>query len=161
MLVVGLGGGLMLEDLPPSVEEVEVIELEPLVIEANRAIAKQRRRDPLADPRLTLRVNDARGSLLLTGRRFDAIVSQPSHPWTAGSSPLYTREFFALVRSRLAEDGVFVQWIGPGFVDEGLLRTILATLCDVFEHVELYHPSGGILFLASPASLTSRAPSAL
>lgn len=157
MLVVGLGGGLLLEYVPPTIEDLEVVELEPLVIEANRVVAPKRGRDPLADPRLRLRVNDARGALLLTGRRFDAIVSQPSHPWTAGASPLYTREFFSLARSRLADDGVFVQWIGPGFVDAALLRTILATLCDVFEQVELYQPHGGLLFLASAEALVDEA----
>jgi spermidine synthase len=54
---------------------------------------------------------------MLADRRWDAIVSQPSHPWTAGASHLYTREFSALVHSRLSPGGVFVQWIGAAFVD--------------------------------------------
>ena len=99
-------------------------------------------------------VNDARGALQLTGARFDAIVSQPSHPWTAGASHLYTREFFSLVRDHLAPGGVFVQWIGLGFVDGPLLKTLVATLLDVFPTVRLYQPTpGAVLFLASDADL--------
>jgi hypothetical protein len=85
----------------------------------------------------------------------DAIVSQPSHPWTAGASHLYTREFFELVRERLAPDGVFLQWMSTVFVDEALLRSLVATLTDVFPYVQVYQPGGldALLFLASRAPL--------
>jgi spermidine synthase len=154
LLLIGLGGGQAAEHLPRTLEQIDVVELEPEVVEANRVVAAGRRQDPLADPRLRVTTNDARGGLLLTGRRYDAVVSQPSHPWTAGSAHLYTREFFALVRDHLAEDGVFVQWIGSSFVDEPLLRSLLATLLDVFPHVRLYRPvPPGLLFVASAAPL--------
>ncbi len=154
MLIVGLGGGVVLEAVPSSVHTVDVIELEPEVVAANAAVAPERRIDPLADPRVRLHINDARGALLLTGARFDAIVSQPSHPWTAGASHLYTRQFFALARDRLQPGGVFVQWIGSTFVDEELLRTLVATLGDVFPYVRVYRPELlSVLFLASDRPL--------
>jgi spermidine synthase len=172
LLMVGLGGGRALEVVPETVERIEVVELEAEVVAANREVGALRWRDPLADPRLRLHVNDARNTLLLTQRRFDAIVSQPSHPWLAGASHLYTREFFELARSRLVEGGVFVQWIGLAFVDPLLFRSLLATLAGVFEHTQVYQPGGapGVLFLASDAPLAiassarralSRAPAAL
>ena len=74
MLVVGFGGGVIIEAVPPSVRRIDVIELEPKVIEANRGIAALRRRDPLSDPRLNVILNDARGALRLTSHRYDAIV---------------------------------------------------------------------------------------
>lgn len=154
MLVIGLGGGVTLEDVPTSVEEIRVVELEPEVLEANRRLAGLRRKDPLADPRVTLHLTDARGALARTRRSFDAIVSQPSHPWTAGASQLFTREFFALVRERLSPSGVFVQWMGTAFVDRDLLASLVATLHDVFPHVEIYRAEvGSVLMLASPAPL--------
>ena len=151
MLVVGFGGGLIVEAVPPNFDKIDVVELESEMIAASERIAGARRTDPLSDPRLKLIVNDARGALLLTRERYDAILSQPSHPWTAGSSHLYTREFFQLVRDHLTEDGVFVQWMGLGFIDEALFKTLLVTLQDVFAHVRVYRPSpGGLLFTASP-----------
>jgi spermidine synthase len=151
MLVVGFGGGVALETIPPNVKQVDVIEIEPEVIAANASLGEQRWRDPLKDPRVKLHLNDARNSLTLTTRRFDAIVSQPSHPWSAGASHLYTQEFFELARDHLEPNGVFVQWIGLAFVDEDLFRTLLATLLEVYEHVQVYNPAGnnGVLFLAS------------
>ena len=90
----------------------------------------------------------------LTGKSYDAIVSQPSHPWTAGASHLFTREFAADVRRRLNEGGVFLQWMNAEFLDEPLLRTQAATLLAEFENVRLYHPSPLVLmFLASDAPL--------
>ncbi|MYF70690.1 MAG: hypothetical protein F4181_12355 [Proteobacteria bacterium] len=154
MLVVGFGGGVALEGVPATVASVDVVELEPEVIEANRLLSGLRDADPLADPRVNIAINDARNALKLTRKSYDAIVSQPSHPWTAGASHLFTREFAADVRSHLNDGGVFLQWMNSEFVDEALLRTLAATLLAEFEYVRLYHPwSRVLMFLASDAPL--------
>jgi spermidine synthase len=154
LLVIGFGGGVAVEQVPVTFERIDVVELEPEVIDASRTVAALRNRDPLADPRLRVLLNDARGALTLTDLRYGAIVSQPSHPWTAGASHLYTRDFFAQVRERLAPGGVFVQWMGLQFVDETLFRTLLATLLDVFPHLRLYQAdSASVLFVASAEPL--------
>jgi spermidine synthase len=152
MLIVGFGGGVVIENVPASVRAIDVIELEQLVIEGNRATRNLRKRDPLADPRVTLITNDARGALGLTDKRYDAIVSQPSHPWTAGASHLYTLEFMQQARQHLTDGGVFVQWMNVNFVNEPLLRSLTATLLTAFENVRIYRPDPATLvFLASAA----------
>ncbi len=155
MLIIGLGAGITAAAVPDSVDEVHVVELEPEVVKANQTLADLRQKDPLSDPRLSLHINDARSALNLSRRTFDAIVSQPSHPWTAGASHLFTREFFELVHSRLEPSGVFVQWIGLRFLDEDLLRSLLATLNAVFPYVEVFQPppGGALLFLAGDEPL--------
>jgi spermidine synthase len=154
MLIVGFGGGVVVEGVPPSIRHIDVIELEPKVIEANRLTGGMRKRDPLNDPRLNIIVNDARGALRLTTHRYDAIVSQPSHPWTAGASHLYTREFMQLAHDHLTSDGVFVQWMNVIFMDEDLLRSLTATLLDVFSDVRVYRPDPNtVVFLASDQPL--------
>jgi spermidine synthase len=154
MLIVGFGGGVVVEGVPPSVRRIDVIELEPKVIEANRQTRGLRKRDPLADPRVNVILNDARGALRLTDRRYDAIISQPSHPWTAGASHLYTREFMQLAHDHLAPEGVFVQWMNVMFMDEDLLRSLTATLLSVFTDLRVYRPDPEtIVFLASDGRL--------
>jgi spermidine synthase len=154
MLIVGFGGGVVVEGVPPSVERIDVIELEPKVIEANRINAHLRKRNPLLDPRVKVIVNDARGALRLTSKRYDAIVSQPSHPWTAGASHLYTREFMQLAHDHLNPGGVFVQWMNVNFMDEGLMRSLLATLLSVFPELRVYRPDPTtVVFVASDLSL--------
>jgi predicted membrane-bound spermidine synthase len=165
MMVVGLGAGKTVESVPRSIQSIDVVELEPEIVRANLALADRRGRDPFVDPRVHVRLNDARSALLLTDRRFDAIVSQPSHPWTAGAAHLFTRDFFELVRDRLSDDGVFVVWMGQAFVDEDLLRTLLATLRAVFPHVEAYdpRPGGSLLFVSAtrPLRIAEAVPRAI
>ncbi len=154
VLVIGFGGGVAVEGVPSSVEEIDVIELEREVINANRLLAGRRAADPLEDPRLNLIINDARNALRLTEKTWDVIVSQPSHPWTAGASHLFTREFAGLVKEHLNPGGVFLQWMNSEFLDEGLLRTLAATVLDTFENVRVYATTGTVLlFLASDEPL--------
>jgi spermidine synthase len=154
MLVVGLGGGEALGGVPASVRRVDVVEIEPEVLRANRALRSQRAYDPLADERVRVIVNDGRNALRLTTRRYDAIVSQPSHPWTAGASNLFTREFVRSAKSHLNEGGVFLQWMSSDFVTLPLLRSLAATLLAEFRAVRLYSPSSSdLLFLASDSPL--------
>jgi spermidine synthase len=155
LLIVGYGSGRTIQETPASVAAIDVVELEPKVIDANRAASPLRTWDPLSDDRVTIIENDARGALLLTDKRYDLVISQPSHPWTAGASHLYTREFACQVRNHLTPEGVFVQWSNLFYLDEELLRSMAATLLDVFSHVRLYRPgSGTLIFLASDSPIT-------
>ena len=154
MLIIGFGGGSAVNGVPKTIESIDTIELEPKVVDAVRTLSEFRESDPLSDPRLKIVFNDARGAMSLTSKKYDAIVSQPSHPWSAGASHLYTREFMQLVRSRLSEDGVFLQWMNSHYVDKELLRSLGATMLDSFENVRVYQPhSGLLLFLASESPL--------
>jgi spermidine synthase len=162
MLVVGFGGGNAVQAVPPSVKQIDVIELEPEVIAANQAIAANRARNPLLDSRVNLILNDARGALLLTSKQYDAIVSQPSHPWTAGASHLYTREFMQQVHAHLTQNGIFVQWMSTDFMDESLLRSLLATVTGVFREVRVYRTSPNtLLFMGSDAPIEPERPDIL
>jgi spermidine synthase len=162
MLIIGLGAGKTLEATASTVSEIDVIELEEEVVIANHEIPRPV--DPLDDPRVTLRLGDARGAMTLSNARYDAIVSQPSHPWTSGASHLYTREFFELTHSKLNPGGIFIQWIGANFVDDELFGSLMASMTDVFEHVHVYRPvPAALVFMASdrPIDLSESAPRAL
>ena len=154
MLVIGFGGGVALEGIPTSVSQIDVIEIEPEVIAANSQLQGLRNIDPLEDSRFNIVINDARNALRLTSKTYDTIISQPSHPWTAGASHLFTQEFIAEAKTHLNDDGVFVQWMNSEFINEQLLRTLAATLVTEFANVRLYHPTAQVLiFLASDAPL--------
>ncbi|HZF15251.1 MAG TPA: fused MFS/spermidine synthase [Steroidobacteraceae bacterium] len=154
LLLVGLGGGSVIEGAAPRVRSIDVVELEPRVVEANRVLSGSRKHDPLLDPRIRLVLNDARAALMLTDMRYDAIVSQPSHPWTSGASHLYTREFLRLTRAHLNDSGVLVQWMNIAYLDEPLLRSFAATLLEVFPELEIYRPDPyTLIFVASAAPL--------
>jgi len=162
MLIIGLGGAQTLAATASSVTAIDVIELEHEVVIANRLIPRSN--SPLDDPRVTLRIGDARGAMNLSDKRYDAIVSQPSHPWTSGASHLYTREFFELTRSKLKPGGIFIQWIGAAFIDTDLFGTLAASMTDAFRYVHVYRPvPAALVFMASdePIDLLESAPRAL
>ncbi|MEM6703566.1 MAG: fused MFS/spermidine synthase [Acidobacteriota bacterium] len=150
-LVIGFGAGITPRAFPPRIREIDVAEIEPEVLVANRRWANLRADDPFADPRIRALAVDARTLLETQSRSYDLIVSQPSHPWTAGASSLFTADFYELAGSRLRPGGVLLQWIGLRFLDADLLRSQIATLSSAFAHVEVYRPppSGAALLLAS------------
>jgi spermidine synthase len=114
-LLIGLGGGGTLDVLEQTnLEEVEVAELVPEVVQASR-IMFHNRKHPVDSKKVKLRVDDGRNILLRYARNtphtFDIIVSQPSHPWLSGAANLYTVEHFKIVRKNLTKNGIFCQWV--------------------------------------------------
>jgi spermidine synthase len=138
-LVIGLGSGVTaaaaLTHEPLSVTAVEI---SPEVVGAAREFFGEANRRVLEDPRLRLVVGDARQHVLAEPDRYDVIISEPSNPWMAGVSALFTREFFTAVRSRLVDGGVFCQWGHLYNMSESDLKTLLATFGDVFPHASVY-----------------------
>ncbi|MDW8245350.1 MAG: MFS transporter, partial [Sandaracinaceae bacterium] len=137
-LIVGLGAGHTATlALATGFERLLVVELEEAVVEAARLLHQARARPfPLDDPRAQLIVDDARNILaMMPSRSLDAVISQPSHPWLAGSSALYTIEFFREVDRVLRDGGVFGLWLNLFRTRLSHIRTVLRTLIAVFPHV--------------------------
>ena len=101
------------------------------MIEASRFFAAENH-DALSDPRTRLIVGDGRSHLLLSQRTYDVIISEPSNPWIAGVSALFTREFFLAARDRLAPGGIICQWANAYNISDRDLRSIVATFLSVF-----------------------------
>ena len=147
-LVVGLGTGMTAGwvGTVPSVERVDVAEIEPSTVEVARA-AHEVNEGVLSNPKVRLRHEDAREILLSSHERFDLIVSEPSNPYRAGVADLFTREFFEAAHSHLSEEGAFVQWLQAYEVDPETLSTVLATLGDVFPQVDVWIAADGDFLL--------------
>lgn len=130
--VVGFGGGMTSEVLATTpLQSLRIVELEPAIVEAIASL-KGGNLSLLQDPRVSLEFNDARNTLLLEPWRYDLIVSQPSHPWRAGSAAVFTREYFRIVHSRLQHGGVFVQWLNLSRMDATTLRAVLRAFYEEF-----------------------------
>lgn len=130
--VVGLGSGVTAgAALTHPVSAVDVIELSPEVVEASRFFVTENRA-ALGDPRTRLIVGDGRSHLRLSRQTYDVIVSEPSNPWIAGVAALFTREYFAEAKARLAPGGVFCQWANAYNIGDGDLRAIAGTFLGEF-----------------------------
>src|SRR5262249_31721405 len=95
VLVIGLGSGVTVGSVALHRQtQVEVVELEPSVVEASRFFEHVNNR-PLEQRNVRLIDDDGRTYLASTRGRYDVVISEPSNPWMAGASNLFTREFFA------------------------------------------------------------------
>ncbi|HUR26877.1 MAG TPA: fused MFS/spermidine synthase [Planctomycetota bacterium] len=111
LLVIGMGSGTTAgAALAFPDTDVTCCELEPAIIEAARVFAPDNK-DPHASPRFHAVIDDGRNHVQAHAQSYDLIISEPSNPWIAGISNLYTSEFYSIVRSRLARNGMFVQWV--------------------------------------------------
>jgi hypothetical protein len=138
-MVIGLGTGSTAGWLAavPSIERVDVVEIEPAVVEVARACAPVNH-DVLESPKTRLFFADAREVLLTAPDLYDVIFSEPSNPFRAGIASLFTRELYRAAAERLEDDGIFVQWLQAYEVDQLTVQTILVTLQSVFAHVEIW-----------------------
>src|SRR5204862_1155121 len=138
-LIIGLGTGASAGWLGaiPSMQQVDVVELEPLVLDVARACHAVNR-DAMATPKVHITIGDARERLLTAADRYDLIVSQPSNPFRAGIASLFTHEYYEAARNRLTDDGAFVQWIQAYEIDARTLRTVFATFASAFPYVETW-----------------------
>jgi spermidine synthase len=137
-LVVGWGSGVTVGSATQSpAGRIAAVEIEPAVVEASRQFAHVNH-DPLADPRVELREEDARHALLVSPDVYDVIVSEPSHPWVAGVANLFTRDFYRLAARRLEEDGIFAQWLQTYQISWDAYRSLLASFQSVFPEVLVF-----------------------
>jgi hypothetical protein len=151
-LVIGLGTGSTAGWLGavPNIESVDVVELEPAIERVARDCHAVNR-EALDNPKIRLAFGDAREVLLTTPRRYDLVFSEPSNPYRAGISSLFTEEFYAAVRARLGPGGILVQWLQAYEIDSASVSRVYATLASVFPHVETWRSKGTDLLLVASA----------
>ena len=158
--VVGFGGGITTRAFTHTdMKSIRVVELEPMVVEAGKTIPG----GPvtaLDDPRVKIEFNDARNTLLIEDNKYDIIAAQPSHPWLAGASNVFTQEFFELVQSRLNDGGIFTQWINLFRMDVTTLRSLFSAFFSVFpEGVTLANlETGDLMLVGSDEALKFNLP---
>ncbi len=156
VLLVGFGSGMTASALAgyPELQRLDVVEIEPAVVAAAPLLARLNR-DVLLDPRVHVTSDDARNFLFTSRQTYDLIISEPSNPWIAGVATLFTREFYAAVRKRLAPDGVFVQWMQAYSLYPQDLRMLLATFLSEFHDATLWHGDAPDLILMAPSPASS------
>jgi spermidine synthase len=150
--VIGLGSGVTVASALAAggVRHADVVEISPEVVEASRLFDKENGR-VLERPDVRLIVGDGRSHLLLTPKRYDVIVSEPSNPWMAGVATLFTREFFEAARTRLRPGGLLCQWAHTYDIQPDDLRSIVATFASVFPQGSMWLVGGGDLLLIGAA----------
>ncbi|MBW1912809.1 MAG: hypothetical protein JRI43_06540 [Deltaproteobacteria bacterium] len=132
VLIVGLASGITAgEILHYPVERLDVVDINRQVVTASDFFIPWNN-NVLSDPRTDLIIQDGRAHLELTDRKYDVISSEPSNPWMAGLSALFTEEFFSLAKSRLNDDGIYVQMFHTYQMDWPTFAMVGRTFSKVF-----------------------------
>jgi spermidine synthase len=142
VFVVGYGSGVTIGAITQAAEvaRIDVAELEPAVLEAADRFFAHVSHHPAADPRVHRLLGDGKSVLLASDLRYDVIVSEPSNPWIAGVASLFTAEFYAAARQRLAPGGVFCQWAQLYELGPARVKMIYRTFAAAFPHVYAFTP---------------------
>ena len=131
VLVIGLGFGITTGSFAQygGLESVETVELFPGGIKAAPLFNVFSK---ILAPTVPSRIiaGDGRYYLRHAPHDYDIITSNVTSPDLPGSSSCYTREYFELVRSRLAPGGIFLVHV---FGKER--KTVYRTLAEVFPHI--------------------------
>ncbi len=150
--IIGLAAGTVARQYAAVYPGARIVgvEIDPALVDIGR------RYFALDDANARAVAADGRTWLQGDGGRYDLIAvdayRQPYIPFH-----LATREFFALARERLTDDGVLVVNVGHGPDDERLLTAMAATLRDVFPNVYVVAPADSFNSLL----VATRRPSSL
>ena len=132
VLLLGAGDGLALREILrwPSVQQVDLIELDPAVLSMARRHPLMRRlhQGSLEDPRLTVHHGDAFQLIDSLQGPLDVVIADFPDPATPALARLYSVGFYGRLKRRLADQGVFVTQASTPFFNPEVLASIQASL---------------------------------
>jgi spermidine synthase len=138
-LVICLGMGTTLRSALSWNAPATAVELIPSVVDLQPYFHADAHR-LFGSPLARIVVDDGRRFLARSTDSYDVIIIDPPPPvYAAGSSLLYSMEFYAAARQRLAPHGILQQWIPAG--DGRLKSAAIAAVARNFRHIRLF---GGI-----------------
>lgn len=129
-------------------DRLDAVEISPEVLDAARFFAEDNL-DVMDNPRVTFHVDDGRNYLLTRTRTYDLITFEPMPLALSGVSTFYTREYYALCRSRLNPGGVVSQWIPLHSLTPEIVRSLARTFTDVFPEYAVWYVNADLFFLGS------------
>ena len=140
VLVIGCGAGVTAGavSVDPRVTSETIAEIEPLVPQVVSKYFAEHNFNVVANPKVTVHLDDARHYLLTTKEKFDAITSDPLDPWVRGAATLYTREFFDVAKSHLNPGGVVTLFVQLYESNDAAVKSEVATFLEAFP--------GGVVF---------------
>ena len=154
-LFLGVGTGATLAGAALPGVAATGVELVPEVIELLPWFAEQG-----APPLPPVVAADARRFVAADAGIYDIVVADLFHPALDGTGALYTVEHFAAARARLAEGGLFCQWLPLYQLDLPSLRAIMRAFLEIYPdgsawlaHFSLQTPMLALVGPRGPARL--------
>jgi spermidine synthase len=138
-LFLGLGTGITLSAAVSYPDlQADGVELLPEVLAVMPNFFPNGETSPLEAQNISLHIADARRFIRETTNLYDVIIADLFHPAQDGAAFLYTREHFGRIGERLADDGLFCQWLPLHQLDLQAFRDITRTFLTVFPQAEAW-----------------------
>ncbi|HLT37710.1 MAG TPA: hypothetical protein VK034_15560 [Enhygromyxa sp.] len=136
---IGMGSGVTSHTLlaSPRLERLDTVEIEPFMAKGAELFHPVNRRT-FEDPRSHIIFDDAKAYFAAAEAKYDIVVSEPSNPWVAGVSSLFTVEFYQEIKRYMADDGVLGQWMHGYELSDELLLSVLAAVDREFADYQIY-----------------------
>jgi spermidine synthase len=136
VLVIGCGAGVTAGavSVDPAVEHETIAEIEPLVPRVVSTYFSEHNFDVVRNPKVRIRIDDARHFVETTSETFDAVTSDPLDPWVKGAAMLYTAEFFELVRRHLNPGGAVTLFVQLYESNTEAVKSEIGTFLEAFPH---------------------------
>ncbi len=153
ILVIGGGdGGTVREVLKhPSVERVDLVEIDPDVVDACRKYLPSTA-SKLSDERVHIYNEDGKNFVLRKKNEYDVIIVDSTDPYKGAGKSLFTEEFYAGCRDALKDRGVFSAEAENPVYDGKEMERCFAEMKKAFPIVKPYiafvpmYPSGFWVF---------------
>jgi spermidine synthase len=138
VLIGGGDGGAAREILRWSnLERLDLIEIDPDVIDASKRFLPTVSRGAFEDSRLVIKLQDGSKFIESSRAAYDLVVIDSSDPLGPAQS-LFSGDFYAACAQSLRTDGVLVAQCGAPFLASDQLRSAFSALASSFRHVAVY-----------------------
>lgn len=151
VLILGGGDGLAAREILKysDVSQIDLVDIDPEMTSISRrfnGLAKLNQ-SSLEDPKLTIYHQDAFTFINQPGPAYDRVIIDMPDPHNAAITKLYSKEFYTMIRKRMAPSGLIVTQSSSPFYTRRTFWSIEQTLSAVFGDTLSYQitiPSFGI-----------------
>lgn len=137
----GSGGTCKAVSLHKGVRSIDVAEISPEVVATSIRWLEDMHQRVLDDPRVHVKIVDAREEMAVSNKTYDLILSDSILPRFRGNAALYTRDYFALCARRLNPGGMFSTWFALHGLGVDDFRGVIGAMQSVFPHVQIWYPN--------------------
>ncbi|MEE9304194.1 MAG: polyamine aminopropyltransferase [Thiotrichaceae bacterium] len=151
VLILGGGDGLAVREILKyaDVNSIHLVDIDPEMTRISQQLhmLAELNENSLQDPRLTIYNEDAFSFINQPGILYDRVIIDMPDPHNEAINKLYSREFYTMIRRRMAENAVLVSQSSSPFYTRHTFWCIENTLATVFDDTLSYQitiPSFGI-----------------
>lgn len=140
VLVIGGGDGGSVREVVkhPSVQRVEMVEIDGMVVDVSKQFLPEISAALLENhPKLQLKIGDGIGHMAMAENLYDVIIVDCSDPVGPGEG-LFTHAFYKDVYKALKPDGLFVQQTESPFYHQELIKHLRKDIESIFPITHTY-----------------------